>query len=76
MAARKWKKVPEFDFKDIIYEKKAGVARVTINRPDAYNAFTTSTQDELIKAFENAAIKRFVPVVMPRKQKLATGREC
>jgi dihydroxynaphthoic acid synthetase len=64
MAARKWKKVPEFDFKDIIYEKKAGVARVTINRPDAYNAFTTSTQDELIKAFENAASDSTVGAVV------------
>ena len=55
MVERKWEKVPGFDFKDIVYEKRPGVARVTINRPEAYNAFTTSTQDELIKAFEDAA---------------------
>ena len=64
MANRKWEKVPEFDFNDIIYEKRRGVARVTINRPEAYNAFTTSTQDELIKAFEDAAGDDTVGVVV------------
>ena len=64
MAERKWKKVPGFDFKDIIYEKRPGVARVIINRPEAYNAFTTYTQDELIKAFEDAARDDTVGVVV------------
>jgi len=64
MAERKWGKVPRFDFKDIIYEKRPGVARVTINRPEAYNAFTTYTQDELIKAFEDAASDDTVGVVV------------
>jgi dihydroxynaphthoic acid synthetase len=64
MAERKWKKVPRSDFKDIIYEKKPGVARVIINRPEAYNAFTTCTQDELIKAFEDAARDDTVGVVV------------
>jgi len=64
MAERKWKKVLGFDFKDIIYEKRPGVARVTINRPEAYNAFTTTTQDELIKAFEDAASDATVGVVV------------
>jgi len=64
MVERKWKKVPGFDFKDIIYEKKLGVARVTINRPEAYNAFTTFTQDELIKAFDDAARDSTVGVVV------------
>jgi len=64
MTVRKWDKVPELDFKDIIYEKRPGVARATINRPEAYNAFTTSTQDELIKAFEDAANDGTVGVVV------------
>ena len=64
MVERKWEKVPGFDFKDIVYEKRPGVARVTINRPEAYNAFTTSTQDELIKAFEDAANDDTVGVVV------------
>jgi dihydroxynaphthoic acid synthetase len=64
MAERKWKKVPRSDFKDIIYEKRPGVARVIINRPEAYNAFTTYTQDELIKAFKDAARDDTVGVVV------------
>lgn len=55
MKRKEWQKVPQFDFQDIIYEKRHGVARVTINRPEAYNAFTTATQSELIEAFEDAA---------------------
>lgn len=42
------------DFQDLIYEEKDGVARITINRPDKYNAFTARTADELIKAFSKA----------------------
>jgi dihydroxynaphthoic acid synthetase len=64
MAKREWEKVSGFDFKDIIYEKRRGVARVTINRPEAYNAFTTSTQDELINAFEDTASDDRVGVVV------------
>jgi dihydroxynaphthoic acid synthetase len=64
MVERKWKKVPRSDFKDIIYEKRPGVARIIINRPEAYNAFTTYTQDELIKAFEDAARDDTVGVVV------------
>ncbi len=44
-----------FGFRDILYEKKDMVARVTINRPGAYNAYTTDTLRELITAFEDAA---------------------
>jgi dihydroxynaphthoic acid synthetase len=64
MTERKWDKATGFHFKDIIYEKRPGVARVTINRPEAYNAFTTSTQNELIKAFEDAANDATVGVVV------------
>ena len=64
MAKLKWETVPEFAFKDIIYEKRQGVARITINRPEAYNAFTTDTQLELIKALEDAAEDARVGVVV------------
>jgi len=64
MAEAKWQKVPGFEFKDVIYEKRPGVARITINRPDAFNAFTTETQFELIKAFEDAADDAHVGVVV------------
>jgi len=64
MMDKKWNMVTGFDFQDIIYEKRPGVARVTINRPDAYNAFTTSTQAELIEALEDAASDDTVGVVV------------
>jgi 1,4-dihydroxy-2-naphthoyl-CoA synthase len=34
-------------FKEIIYEKDAGTARVTINRPERYNAFKALTLEEM-----------------------------
>jgi dihydroxynaphthoic acid synthetase len=39
------------DFTDITYEVEDGVAVITINRPDRYNALRGRTVDELIYAF-------------------------
>ena len=41
-------------FKDIFYDKKDGIAKVTINRPEVRNAFRPRTVDEMIAAFEDA----------------------
>jgi naphthoate synthase len=41
-------------FKDIFYNKKDGIAKVTINRPEVRNAFRPRTVDEMIAAFEDA----------------------
>ena len=41
-------------FTDIIYEKKDGVARITINRPEVYNALRGKTTDEMVVALEDA----------------------
>jgi len=49
-----WEKVPNFNFTDLIYEKRPGVAKITINRPQAFNAFTSHTGKELAEAFEDA----------------------
>ena len=40
------------DFKDILFEVKDNIAWITINRPDARNAFREHTLDELITAFK------------------------
>lgn len=53
-----------FDFRDILYEKRDMVARITINRPDAYNAYTTDTLRELIIAFEDASADDTVGVIV------------
>ncbi|MBI4278725.1 MAG: enoyl-CoA hydratase/isomerase family protein [Armatimonadetes bacterium] len=44
-----------FTFQDILYAKENGVARVTFNRPHAYNAYTTHTLGELAEAFRDAS---------------------
>ena len=51
-------------FEDIIYEKKDGIARITINRPDKLNAFRTETCMEIVRAFEDVEIDRSVGVVV------------
>ena len=49
-----------FDFEEIRYEKKwhsdleGGMARVTIDKPDKYNAMTLSTVEEMFRAFYDA----------------------
>jgi naphthoate synthase len=42
------------NFTDIKYEVERGLAWITINRPDRYNAFRAQTVDELILAFKRA----------------------
>ncbi len=42
------------EFGDITYEIDNGLAWITINRPERYNAFRAQTVDELIRAFKLA----------------------
>ncbi len=51
-------------YTDILYDKKAGVAWITINRPQVRNAFRTRTVTELTHAFEDARFDRTVGVVV------------
>jgi len=67
-----WEKVtaPDLEFTDIIYEKKfhteleGGVARISINRPEKYNAFTAHTMDEMFRAFYDASHDPLIGVVV------------
>jgi dihydroxynaphthoic acid synthetase len=52
------------DYTDILYESKDHVARITINRPKQYNAFTGDTLKELTLAFEHANTDDEVGVVV------------
>ncbi len=51
-------------YKDILYEVRDQVARITINRPKQYNAFTGDTLKELTLAFEETATDDEVGVVV------------
>ncbi len=53
-------------FQDILYAKESGIARITFNRPQAYNAFTTHTMKEMVGALEDAALDEEVRVVVLR----------
>ena len=52
------------EFKEIIYEKKNGVAKVKINRPERLNSFTALTLQEIYEAFEDAWLDKEVGVVV------------
>ncbi|NDL59353.1 enoyl-CoA hydratase-related protein [Phytoactinopolyspora mesophila] len=53
------------DFTDVRYEvHDGGVAVITIDRPDRYNAFRGRTVDELISAFKTAWASREVAVIV------------
>lgn len=42
------KNAEDFGFKHIIYEKKNGIARVTINRPQVYNSYNLAALYEMV----------------------------
>src|SRR5579872_3675893 len=53
-----------FAFADILYDKKDGVARITLNRPEIYNAYSSDTLREMTEAFRDAAMDDSVGVVV------------
>jgi naphthoate synthase len=52
------------DFADVNYAVKSGVAVITINRPDRYNALRGRTVDELLAAFKYAWVDKSVGAVI------------
>jgi naphthoate synthase len=52
------------EFKEIIYEKKDGIAKITINRPERLNAFTVLTLQEMAHALADAGMDRSIGVVV------------
>ena len=51
-------------FTEIIYEKSNGVAKITINRPERYNAFTPLTLEEMHDALKDAWVDKTIGVVV------------
>lgn len=70
MVWTNWERPEKDEFQEIIYEKKyhkelkGGIARVTINRPHKYNAFTNITQDEMFHAMYDANHDRSIGVIV------------
>lgn len=55
---------PTGDYRDILYHRAQGIARITINRPEVRNAFRPETVEELIDAFQRARMDPQVGVVI------------
>ena len=51
-------------FQDILYEKRDGVATITINRPQVLNAFRARTVEEMLEAMRDAEEDREIGVVV------------
>jgi 2-ketocyclohexanecarboxyl-CoA hydrolase len=51
-------------YEDILYDKKDGVATITINRPQVLNAFRARTVEELISAFRDAGDDDAIGVIV------------
>jgi len=54
----------DLEFKNILYEKKEGVAWVTLNRPEVLNALNRATWSELAQAMDQADEDKEVRVVV------------
>jgi enoyl-CoA hydratase/carnithine racemase len=65
-SGRAFESVPadSFGFQEINYEKNDGVARITINRPHRYNAYSTPALEEIASAFRDAAFDDAVGVIV------------
>jgi len=58
----KWIKAKKY--KDILYEKCEGIAKVTINRPEVRNAFRPETVQEMFDAFSDAREDQSIGVIL------------
>lgn len=52
------------DFQEIIYAKENWAARITINRPQVYNSYSTNCLEELASAFRQASFDDEVAVIV------------
>jgi len=57
-----WKQIKEY--KEILFHKYNGIARISINRPDKHNAFTPDTVQEMIDAMNKCREDTEVGVII------------
>jgi naphthoate synthase len=62
MAKREWKTIKEFS--DIKFEFFEGIAKITINRPEVYNAFRPETNMEMLEAMAISRERQDIRVVI------------
>ncbi|HQV74090.1 MAG TPA: 1,4-dihydroxy-2-naphthoyl-CoA synthase, partial [Flavobacteriales bacterium] len=62
MAKRDWKTIKEYS--DIRYEFFEGIGKITINRPEVYNAFRPETNTQMIDAMDLAREDPAIGVVV------------
>lgn len=60
--SRNWEPIKQYE--DILFDFFEGIARITINRPEVYNAFTPQTNMEMIDAMEIARERQDIGVVV------------
>ncbi len=53
-----------YGFREVLYRKSDWVATITIDRPEAYNAYSTPALEELTAAFRDAAFDDAVGVIV------------
>lgn len=62
MSSRNWQSIKEYE--EIKFEFFEGIAKITINRPRYYNAFTPKTNMEMIEAMDIARERQDVGVII------------
>lgn len=51
---REWKTIKEYT--DILFQQYKGIAKITINRPEVYNAFRPQTNAEMLEALDRKSV--------------------
>lgn len=64
MKLFKSKNPNEFNFSEIIYDKKNRIATITINRPEVYNSYSIITLQEMINALQDAVWDDDIAVIV------------
>jgi naphthoate synthase len=62
MEQAKWETIKEY--KEILFTKYDGIAKISINRPEVHNAFTPLTVDEMIDAMHHCRMAEDIEVII------------